>query len=44
MHNTKVDQLIQAMAGFSTQTGLTWEQGIAQRPLEVQTILAASWQ
>mgnify|MGYP001618220885 CR=1 FL=1 len=40
----KVDQLIQAMAGFSAQTGLTWEQGIEQRPQDVQTILAASWQ
>jgi Ca2+-binding RTX toxin-like protein len=39
-----VDQLIQAMAGFSTQTGLTWEQGIEQRPQDVQSILAASWQ
>jgi Ca2+-binding RTX toxin-like protein len=42
--NTRVDQLIQAMAGFSQQTGLTWEQAIDQRPQEVQAILAASWQ
>ncbi len=42
--NTQVDQLIQAMAGFSTQTGLTWEQGIAERPQDVQTVLAANWQ
>ncbi len=42
--STQVDQLIQAMAGFSQQTGLTWDQGIEQRPQEVQTILAASWQ
>lgn len=42
--NTQVDQLIQAMANFSTQTGLTWEQGIAQQPQEVQNVLAASWQ
>lgn len=41
--NTQVNQLIQAMAGFTTQTGLTWDQGIAQRPQEVQTVLAASW-
>jgi Ca2+-binding RTX toxin-like protein len=41
--NTQVDQLIQAMAGFSQQTGLTWEQGIEQRPQEVQAVLAASW-
>jgi Ca2+-binding RTX toxin-like protein len=42
--STQVDQLIQAMAAFSQQTGLTWEQGIAQQPQEVQTVLAASWQ
>ena len=42
--NTQVDQLIQAMAQFSTTTGLTWDQAIDQRPDEVQTILAAYWQ
>ena len=42
--STQVDQLIQAMAGFTQQTGLTWDQGIAQKPEEVQTVLAASWQ
>jgi hypothetical protein len=42
--STQVDQLIQAMASFSQQTGLTWDQGIAQQPQNVQTILAASWQ
>lgn len=42
--NTQVDQLIQAMAQFSAATGLTWDQAIDQRPQDVQTILAASWQ
>ena len=42
--NTKVDQLIQAMASFGQQTGLTWDQAIDQRPQDVQTILAANWQ
>ncbi|MDN5942409.1 MAG: putative Ig domain-containing protein, partial [Nitrospira sp.] len=42
--STQVDQLIQAMAGFTQQTGLTWDQGIEQRPQDVQAILAASWQ
>ena len=42
--NSQVDQLIQAMANFSSQTGLTWEQGIAQQPQNVQAVLAASWQ
>jgi len=41
--NTQVDQLIQAMASFSQQSGLSWDQAIDQRPQQVQTILAASW-
>ncbi len=41
--NSQVDQLIQDMAAFCTQAGLTWDQAIDQRPQEVQTILAASW-
>ncbi|MBX9659536.1 MAG: hypothetical protein K2X00_13280 [Nitrospiraceae bacterium] len=42
--SSQVDQLIQAMASFSQQSGLTWDQAIDQRPQEVQTLLAASWQ
>jgi Ca2+-binding RTX toxin-like protein len=42
--NTQVDQLIQAMAAFTQQTGLTWDQAIDQRPQDVQAVLAASWQ
>jgi Ca2+-binding RTX toxin-like protein len=42
--STQVDQLIQAMAGFTQQTGLTWGQAIDQQPQDVQAILAASWQ
>jgi trimeric autotransporter adhesin len=42
--NTQVDQLIQAMATFTQNTGLTWDQGIEQQPVQVQNILAASWQ
>ncbi len=42
--STQVDQLIQAMAGFTGQTGLTWDQAIDQQPQQVQTVLAASWQ
>ncbi|MGE3154314.1 MAG: calcium-binding protein [Nitrospiraceae bacterium] len=41
--NNQVDQLIQAMAGFTSQTGLSWEAAVAQRPEDVQAILAASW-
>jgi hypothetical protein len=36
--------LIQAMAGFTQQTGLTWDQAIDQQPQDVQAIIAASWQ
>ncbi len=43
MLSAQVDQLIQAMAGFTQQTGLTWDQAIDQRPQDVQTVLAASW-
>ncbi len=42
--NNQVQQLIQAMATFTSQNGLTWDQAIAQRPQDVQTILAANWQ
>ncbi len=42
--NTQVEQLIQAMASFTNQTGLTWEQALAERPDDVQTVLAAHWQ
>jgi len=43
--STQVDGLIQAMAQFSANhNGLTWDQGIAQKPQEVQEVLAASWQ
>ena len=42
--STQVDQLIQAMAGFTQQSGLTWDQAIDQQPQQVQTVLAASWQ
>jgi hypothetical protein len=42
--STQVDQMIQAKAGFTAQTGLTWDQAIDQLPQEVQTVLSASWQ
>jgi Ca2+-binding RTX toxin-like protein len=41
--STQVNQLIQAMAGFTQQTGLSWEQAVAQRPQDVQQVLAANW-
>jgi hypothetical protein len=47
--NTQVDQLRQAMAVFSTQTGVSWEAaaaggGTAQQQAEFQNIIAANWQ
>jgi len=42
--STQVNQLIQAMAGFTQHTGLSWDQAVAQRPQDVQQILAANWQ
>jgi Ca2+-binding RTX toxin-like protein len=44
--STQVNQLIQAMAGFTQQTGLSWDQGIDGTPqqlAQVQSILAANW-
>jgi hypothetical protein len=40
----QVDQLIQAMAAFSADTGLSWEQAIVQRPDDVEAVLAVHWQ
>lgn len=42
--STQVDQLIQAMAAFTQQSGLSWDLAIDQRPQDVQAVLAASWQ
>jgi Ca2+-binding RTX toxin-like protein len=41
---TQVDGLIQAVASYSSNTGLTWDQAISNRPQELQPILAAYWQ
>ncbi|MFZ1249085.1 MAG: calcium-binding protein [Candidatus Saccharimonadales bacterium] len=42
--NTQVDQLIQAMATFSSQNnGMTWSQAIDQRPQDVQNVLSQFW-
>jgi Ca2+-binding RTX toxin-like protein len=42
--DTQVDQLLQAMAAFTQQSGLSWDQAIDQQPQQVQAVLAASWQ
>jgi hypothetical protein len=43
--SSQVNQLIEAMAGFSANNnGMTWDQGLAAKPEEVQAVVAASWQ
>lgn len=42
--SAQVDQLIQAMAAYRQQTGLSWGQALDQQPQQVEAILAASWQ
>jgi Ca2+-binding RTX toxin-like protein len=41
--NMQVEQLIQAMAGFCNDKGMTWSKAIEQRPQEVQDILSQFW-
>ncbi len=41
---SQVDQLIQAMATFTTQTGLTWEQAAQQNNQQYATLLATYYQ
>ena len=36
LRDNQVEPLIQAMAGFTAQTGLTWEQAITQWPHDGQ--------
>jgi Ca2+-binding RTX toxin-like protein len=47
--STQVDQLIQAMAGFTHDTGLSWDAasgggGTADQQAQFQGIIAANWQ
>ncbi|WP_187355578.1 hypothetical protein, partial ['Paenibacillus yunnanensis' Narsing Rao et al. 2020] len=41
--NTQVDQLIQAMASFTTAQGMDWSQALSQRKEDTQQILAQFW-
>jgi hypothetical protein len=36
--DTQVDQLIQAMASFCSENGMTWSQAIQQKPTETQAV------
>ncbi len=42
--NTKVEQLIQAMATFGADNGMSWSDAIQQKPQEVQAVLAQYWE
>ena len=42
--NSNVSQLIQAMATYSANSGMSWEDAIQQRPDEVQAVVAAYWE
>ncbi|MCL5061984.1 MAG: hypothetical protein M0Z70_13970 [Nitrospiraceae bacterium] len=44
LHDRKVEQLIQAMATFTTNNGMSWSDAIQQKPQEVQTVLAQYWE
>ena len=41
---SQVDLLIQAMATYTAGSGLSWAQAVAERPADVEAILAAHWQ
>ncbi|MFA5354812.1 MAG: calcium-binding protein, partial [Thermodesulfovibrionales bacterium] len=41
--SNEVDLLVQEMAGFCSQNGITWEQAVQQKPTEVQAILSHYW-
>ena len=41
--NIQVDKLIQAMATFQHDTGMSWEQALKSQPSKVQTILQDYW-
>lgn len=42
--NTQVEQLIQAMATFTSNNGMSWSDAIQQKPQEVQAVLAQYWE
>ena len=43
LNNTQVEQLVQAMAAFTQQNGMSWEQAIQDKPQDVQNILSQFW-
>ena len=44
LQSTQIDQLIQAMASFSTNNnGMSWSQALQDRPQDVQSVLSQYW-
>ncbi|HEX9062759.1 MAG TPA: calcium-binding protein, partial [Clostridia bacterium] len=43
LKNTQVDQLIQAMASFTQQNGMSWNEAIQEKPQETQNIVSQFW-
>ena len=41
--SNQVDQLIQAMATFTQNTGMSWDQALQEKPDDVQNILSQFW-
>ena len=41
--HTQVEQLIQAMASFTADSGMSWSQALASQPSEVQSIVSQYW-
>lgn len=44
LDDRKVEQLIQAMATFTTDNGMSWSEAIQQKPQEAQAVLAQYWE
>ena len=41
--NTRIESLIQAMASFQNDTGMTWEQALTTQPTQVRSIIQEYW-
>jgi len=44
LDDRKVEQLIQAMASFSADNGMSWTEAIQQKSQEAQAVLAQYWE
>ena len=41
--NTQVESLIQAMAGFQKDSGMSWEQALSAQPFQIRSIIQEYW-